>query len=216
MFLLRESLGNKMSLCEEKDDTGIKRHYIQGIYMQAEVENHNGRIYPADVLRNATNTYIEEKVKRNQGWGELSHPESPEINPDRIAIRILNLTEKGNDWIGKSVLITENPCGAIVLGLMNSGGEIGVSSRALGTTTTKNGIDYVDELYICTAADIVLNPSAPDAFVQCIFENKEWVWSNHLPEQKISEYKKLINKSVSNKKLNEQKIQVLTDFIKQL
>lgn len=217
MFLLREQIENKVSLCEEKDDAGVKRHYIQGIYMQAEVVNGNGRFYPAKVLREATQLYIKEKVDKKQGWGELGHPDSPEINPDRISHRILSLKENGNDWYGKSVLITENPCGKIVLGLMNSGGEIGVSSRALGTTTTKNGIDYVDDLYISTAADIVLNPSAPDAFVQAIFENKDWVWQNGVvPEQNIQTFKNLINKSVSTKKLNELKIQYFINYINKL
>lgn len=222
MFLLKEQqITNKVKLLEEKDTNGNKQQYIQGVFMQAEVLNGNNRIYPYEILKNATEKYINEKVNTNRGWGELGHPDSPEINADRISHRIVSLVEKGNDWIGKAILITENACGATVRGLINSGGEIGVSSRALGSVINKNGIDYVqDDLYICTASDIVLDPSAPDAFVQSLFENKQWVWDNgFLIEKDLTQMKKNINKSVrtnNQQVIKEQKINALKLFISKL
>lgn len=178
MKLIVEEVVDTKYITEEVG--GKKQLYIEGVYLQSEKVNRNGRKYAKETLSREVNRYIKEKVEGNRAWGELGHPDSPNINLDRVCMRITSLKEDGNDWIGKAMVITETNHGKIVEALINSGGNLGVSSRGCGSMKKgRDGIIYVQEDFrLATAADVVADPSAPDAFVNGIMEGKEWVWDN--------------------------------------
>lgn len=214
MKLLVETVEEVKYLTEEKD--GKKVLHIEGVFLQAERKNRNGRIYPRSVLEREVSRYIREKVEQNSAWGELGHPDSPTINLDRASHRIIKLESNGNDWVGKARIL-ETPQGKIVTALIEDGGRIGVSSRGIGTLKVVEGVNMVqDDYHLATAADIVADPSAPDAFVRGLMEGKEWVWDNGLiKEATVSQMHKEI-KRVSKKQLEETILNAFTRFIKNL
>ena len=164
-------------ICEEKED-GKKSYKIRGIFMQADVKNRNGRVYPLDVLQKEVAKYNKNFIKENRAFGELGHPEGPTVNLERVSHMITSLTPDGKNFIGEAKIMS-TPMGEIVKNLMNEGAKLGVSSRGMGSLDQKNGANYVrDDFYLATAADIVADPSAPNAFVEGIMEGKEWVWNN--------------------------------------
>jgi hypothetical protein len=164
-------------LIEEKED-GKKDYKIRGIFMQANIKNRNGRVYPKDILMKEVKSYNEEYVQKKRAFGELGHPEGPTVNLDRVSHMITSLKAEGDNFIGEAKIMS-TPMGEIVKNLMDEGATLGVSSRGMGSLDQKNGANYVrDDFYLATAADIVADPSAPNAFVEGIMEGKEWVWNN--------------------------------------
>jgi hypothetical protein len=193
-----------------------KTHKIKGIFMQGNITNRNGRRYPMDVLVNEVKRYQKEYIDKKRGFGELGHPAGPTINLDRVSHMITSLTPDGDNIIGEAKIL-DTPMGNIVKNLMNEGATIGVSSRGMGSLKEKNGIAEVQkDFYLATAADIVADPSAPNAFVEGIMEGKEWVWENGiLREKTIADYEQAIKKT-SSKDLAEMKMRVFEDFISKL
>lgn len=175
MKLITELYENVEYITEGRED-GKKNHYINGIFMQAEQVNKNGRIYPFSVMEKAVQRYIESKVNNRTAYGELGHPQGPQINLDRVSHIITELKIDGNNIIGKARL-TETPMGCIAMGLLDSGANLGVSSRGMGSIKERSGIMEVqNDFHLATAADIVADPSAPNAFVKGIMENVDWVY----------------------------------------
>ena len=195
---------------------GSKTHKIKGIFMQGNITNRNGRRYPMNVLVNEVNRYQKEYIDKKRAFGELGHPAGPTINLDRVSHMITSLTPDGDNIIGEAKIL-DTPMGNIVKNLMNEGATIGVSSRGMGSLKEKNGVAEVQkDFYLATAADIVADPSAPNAFVEGIMEGKEWVWENGiLREKAIADYKQIIEKT-SSKDLAETQIRVFEDFISKL
>lgn len=186
-----------------------KQYFIEGIFMQGDVKNRNGRIYPKNVLLAATNRYIEESVKTNMAVGELGHPENVDINHDRVCIKIVSLIPEGSNIIGKAKVTTALPMGKVVKGLIDEGIKFGVSSRALGSLTeSQKGKIVGNDLQIITAADIVANPSGQSCYVDAIMENKEWVWNAGKLYTVESQVKDYVNK-VSKTGLTEAKIELI-------
>lgn len=163
---------------EEAADNGAKSLYIKGVFLQGGVKNRNGRIYPVPVLEKEVNRYIKEAIENNRAYGELNHPSSPQINLDRVSHMITELKQDGSNYIGKAKVLN-TPMGDIVRNLIKEGANLGVSSRGLGTLKPSNGIMEVQsDFRLSTAADVVADPSAPDAFVQGIMEGVDWIWNN--------------------------------------
>ena len=187
--LISEAVENVEFITEEKK--GGKDYKIRGIFMQADVKNRNGRVYPLDILRKEVTKYNKNFIQQNRAFGELGHPDGPTVNLERVSHMITSLTPDGKNFIGEAKIM-ETPMGKIVKNLMDEGAKLGVSSRGMGSLNQKNGASYVrDDFYLATAADIVADPSAPNAFVEGIMEGKEWVW-NHgsLVEAHVAELKK--------------------------
>jgi hypothetical protein len=204
-------------ITEESEIGGGKNFYIEGIFMQAEQKNRNGRMYPIHVLQKETDRYIAEYVNKNRAYGELGHPDGPTINLERVSHMIKSLKREGNDFIGKAKIM-DTPYGNIVKNLMMEGAVMGVSTRGLGSLEErKDGVKVVgDDFYLATAADIVADPSAPDAFVRGIMEGKEWVWDNGIiKEGQISKYKETIKES-PKKNLEENMLRTFNDFLSKL
>ena len=195
---------------------GKPRFFIEGIFLQAEKKNRNGRIYPVGILRNEVDKYVGEFVEQKRAFGELGHPDGPTVNLERVSHMITELYEDGNNFIGKAKIM-ETPYGKIVGNLLSEGAKLGVSSRGMGSVKEKGGANVVqDDFSLATAADIVADPSAPDAFVDGIMEGKEWVWNNGILEEvHIDKYKKAVKKAPA-RKLNETKINAFRDFISRL
>ena len=218
MKLITE-LNESVEFIVEKNESGDKSHFIKGIFMQAEQKNRNGRMYPVQVLRNEVNRYNEEYVKKNRAFGELGHPDGPTINLDRVSHMIKDIQEDGsNNFIGKAKIM-DTPYGKIVKNLIDEGANLGVSSRGMGSLKAdrRDGAQIVQDDYrLATAADIVADPSAPNAFVQGIMEGREWVWDNGvLREQDIVEYKEEIEKE-HRSRLEEAKLRVFKNFLSKL
>lgn len=174
MKLIKEEVTDVQVLIEEDKSTGKKNYFIEGIFMQAERQNKNGRVYPMRVLQNEVNRYNNEYVLKNRAFGELGHPDTTSINLDRVSHMITNLRPEGNNFIGKSKVL-DTPMGNIVKGLLDGGACLGVSTRGVGSLKAHNGYQLVqDDFKLATAADIVADPSAPDAFVSGIMENYDW------------------------------------------
>jgi len=216
MKLITEINESVEYIAEARDD-GKKDYFIRGPFMQANIKNRNGRVYPAEVLDKEVNRYVTENVQKNRAYGELGHPTSPTINLDRVSHMIKELTRDGDNFIGKAKIMTETPMGQIVKNLMDEGASLGVSSRGMGSLKNKNGAAEVqNDFYLATAADIVADPSAPDAFVEGIMEGKEWVWDNGvIREATINDYKEAIEEAPS-KDLTETKLKVWSDFLSKL
>ena len=175
--LFSEAVEEVEYITEEKED-GNKNYKIKGIFMQADIKNRNGRVYPMEVLSNEVAKYNKNFIKENRAFGELGHPDGPTVNLERVSHMITSLTPDGKNFIGEAKIMS-TPMGEIVKNLMNEGAKLGVSSRGMGSLDQKNGANYVrDDFYLATAADIVADPSAPNAFVEGIMEGKEWVWNN--------------------------------------
>lgn len=195
MFLIREQIRD-FSTVREDSENPLSKLYIEGIFLQGEIENGNGRKYPIDVLDRAVVQYNEEFIKTKRAGGELNHPDSPDINPERLCIRTISLEKQGNNYWGKA-LVLSTPLGKLVRNLIEDEYQIAVSSRGLASTENIDGVDIIqDDFYICAAADVVSNPSAPDAFVQGVMENRKWIFENgFFKEQALEEAKSIIKKA---------------------
>ena len=214
MKLITEQIEEVKFLTE--DNNGKKTHYIQGVFLQGEIKNRNGRVYPIDILEREVGRYTTENISKNRALGELGHPEGPTVNLDRASHKIESLVREGNNYIGKAKLL-DTPMGQIAKSLLDEGVSLGVSSRGVGSLREMGGANYVrDDYQLATAADIVADPSAPDAFVEGIMEGKEWVWDNGLlKEQEISSIKKGID-AATLYNLEERKISAFEQFLKGL
>ena len=178
MKLIAEQVLDVRYLVEENEKTGKKEHFIEGIFMQAERKNRNGRVYPHNILSKEVDRYNTEYVKKNRAFGELGHPDSPQINLDRVSHMITSLKADGNNFVGKAKIL-DTPNGKIVKSLLDGGASLGVSTRGVGSLKPANGFQLVqDDFHLATAADIVADPSAPEAFVRGIMEDAEWVLTN--------------------------------------
>lgn len=216
MKLISENIEEVKLICEAKEDGG-KNYFIEGIFLQGNMQNRNRRYYDVNILEREVNKYNESFVNTGRALGELGHPDGPTINLDRVSHKIISLTREDNNFIGKAKLL-ETPMGKIAKSLLDEGIKLGVSSRGIGSLEEKNGINYVkDDFMLATAADIVADPSAPDAFVNGIMEGKEWVWDNgRLTESAIDRMKKHVESSASKSQLIERQIQVFDHFLKSL
>jgi len=216
MRLIREVLDTTNLIVESKLGKG-KEYFIEGIFLQSELKNRNGRMYPESVMDNEVGRYIKESVEKNRAYGELGHPDTPSINLDRVSHMIVSLRKEGTNYIGKAKIL-ETPMGQIARGLLDGGANLGVSSRALGSLQTNNeGVQIVqDDFMLSTAADIVADPSAPDAFVRGIMESKEWVFvDGKFVEQHIEEAQRSIRRA-SSKNLEEAKIIAFQKFLSKI
>ena len=203
------------TLVEANGDS--KNHYIKGVFLQAEQKNRNGRIYPMETMKKEVNRYNRQYVQTNRAFGELGHPDGPTINLERVSHMIKELHEDGNNFIGKAKVM-DTPYGKIVKNLIDEGAKLGVSSRGMGSLKTQSGSQVVqDDFHLATAADIVADPSAPQAFVEGIMEGKEWIWDNGiLKEAEVAEIKSDIEKSYSNKYSNNADIIAFEKFLSKL
>jgi hypothetical protein len=215
MKLITEHLDSNIGYITEAKKDGGKNVYIEGVFMQAEKENRNKRIYPKDVLAEATAKYVKEQVKTGRAVGELDHPQGPQINLDKVSHRITELTWDGNDVVGKA-LILDTPMGQIVKGLVEGGCKLGVSSRGMGTVEEKGKTSFVKNDFVLATVDIVQDPSAPSAFVDGIMEGVEWIWENGiLKPQQIEEYETEIKK-VPLGRISEAQERIFGDFLSKL
>ena len=175
--LFSEAVDEVQYITEAKEGGG-KNYKIKGIFLQADIKNRNGRVYPMEILEKEVARYNKKFINENRAYGELGHPEGPTVNLERVSHMVTELYPDGKNFIGEAKIM-ETPMGKIVKSLMDEGGKLGVSSRGMGSLNQKNGVNYVrDDFYLATAADIVADPSAPNAFVEGIMEGKEWVWNN--------------------------------------
>ena len=216
MKLITE-INEEVKIITEQNESGGKNFYIEGIFMQAELPNRNNRMYSLPILQKETDRYVTEFVNKNRAYGELGHPDGPNINLERVSHLIKSLRQEGNNFIGKAKIM-DTPYGNIVKNLLSEGATIGVSTRGMGSLVEgKNGIKIVkDDFHLATAADIVADPSAPDAYVRGIMEGKEWVWDNGvIREADVVKQKEVIQGS-SKKNLEENMIKVFQDFISKL
>ena len=216
MKLLREATElTSSNIIVEENEVGLKRYYIEGIFLQSNVKNRNGRLYPKDIMKNEVQRYIKEFVNTNRACGELEHPDSPMVSYKNVSHKIISLTEDGDNFIGKA-LILDTPNGLIVQGLLKDKVQIGVSSRGLGSLNEKNNVKVVcDDFYLVTAADIVSDPSAPDALVTGLMENREWYWNNGRLLEHESEIKNLINTMSKNKQMDNEGLKKIFDYVLQ-
>ena len=220
MKLISEQWSDEVNyLVEEDPKTGKKHAYIEGVMLQTEVKNKNGRVYPKEIMQKEVARYTKEYVDQNRAYGELGHPEGPTINLERTSHLITSLKEDGNNFIGKAKILS-TPMGEIVKNLLDDGARLGVSSRGMGSlkaSNAKGGVQMVQsDFQLATAADIVADPSAPDAFVDGVMEGVEWIWDNGvIKAQKIEEYKHSIQRARTHK-LQEVKLNVFSDFLKNL
>ena len=216
MKLIREEIESVEFLVEQKN--GKKSMYIEGVFLQGNIKNRNGRMYPMETLRREVGRYNENHIQSGRALGELGHPEGPTVNLDRVSHKIVSLKESGSNFIGKAKILS-TPMGKIASSLIEEGVKLGVSSRGVGSLQqTKEGFAVVGEDFmLATAADIVANPSAPDAFVSGIMEGKEWIWDGGiLRERFATKTYKQINTLVDQKKLDEQKLNLFNDFLSNL
>ena len=212
MKLIAEEIVDVSFLTEENN--GKKNHFIEGIFLQAELKNRNGRMYPISTLQREVANYNESYVTKGRALGELGHPDGPSINLDRVSHKIVSLEQKGNNFIGKAKLL-ETPMGRIAKNLLEEGVKLGVSSRGLGSIERRGDTNVVkDDFMLSTAADIVADPSAPDAFVEGIMEGREWVWNNGLwKESDIAAVKESIDNSSVNE-LTEKKLKAFENLLR--
>jgi intergrase/recombinase len=216
MKLIREVHEQTSTIVEEKVG-GKKSYFIEGVFLQSEIVNRNKRMYQEGVMDREVGRYMKEYVEKNRAYGELGHPDTPSINLDRVSHLIVDLRKEGTNYIGKAKIL-ETPMGMIARGLLDGGANLGVSSRAMGSLKTNNeGVQVVqDDFMLSTAADIVADPSAPDAFVRGIMESKEWVFvDGKFVEQNIEEVKRNIRKT-SSKNLQEAQLRAFQNFLSKI
>ena len=211
MKLITEQIEDVKLVTEGTGDD--KKLYIEGVFLQSELKNRNGRMYPFSVLEKEVSRYNEEYVKNKRALGELGHPDGPTVNLDRVSHRITSLKAEGNNFIGKAQIL-DTPMGKIAKSLLGEGVQLGVSSRGMGSIDKREDVNVVmDDFMLATAADIVADPSAPDAFVNGIMEGKEWVWNNGiLKETKVAKYQSYMNES-TRADLEERTLKVFSDFL---
>ena len=214
--LMSESTLQDVEYITEQNEDGKKNYKIKGIFMQADIKNKNGRVYPMEILQKEFKRYNKEFINEKRAYGELGHPEGPTVNLERASHMITALYPDGKNFVGEAKVLS-TPMGNIVKSLMDEGAKLGVSSRGMGSLEQKNGANYVrDDFYLATAADIVSDPSAPSAFVEGIMEGKEWVWTHGaLLEADLVEMKERINTKIRKKQALEQNIE-FAKFLKML
>lgn len=214
MRLIKELTEDVQYIAEEKD--GKKTLYIEGVFLQSNLKNRNGRVYPKEVMAKEVARYTAEQINKNRALGELGHPDGPTVNLDRVSHMIVSLKEDGDNWIGKAKIL-ETPMGKIAASLIEAGAQLGVSSRGLGSIKERQGISEVqDDFMLATAADIVSDPSAPDAFVEGIMESREWVMVDGIWQSREIEQAQQVIKSASSHELEEAKLQVFSSFMNKL
>ena len=213
--LISEEVQDVEYITEEKEN-GKKDYKIKGIFMQADIKNCNGRVYPMEILQKEVKRYNKQYINEKRAFGELGHPDGPTVNLERASHMITGLYPDGKNFIGEAKILS-TPMGNIVKNLMDEGAKLGVSSRGMGSLDQKNGANYVrDDFYLATAADIVADPSAPNAFVEGIMEGKEWIWDNGtLVESELVRMKERINTRVRKKQASEDALELAT-FLKML
>ena len=214
MKLIKEHTETVNYLIEEDKETGQKNYNLEGVFLQADIKNRNGRLYPTDILDKEVKRYMKENVKKNRAYGELGHPDSPTINLDRVSHMIKDLKLEGKNFVGKAKIM-DTPYGKIVKSLIDEGASLGVSSRGMGSLkTTKDGTSEVQkDFMLATAADIVADPSAPDAFVRGVMEGKEWMFvDGKFVEQDIDAVKSSITKATRSQ-LEEAKLFAFAKFL---
>lgn len=214
MKLITE-LNESVKYVTEAREDGKKNLYIEGPFLQSEIKNRNGRVYPRSVMEREVNRYNEQFVSKGRALGELGHPDGPSINLDRVSHIIESLKQDGTNWIGRA-RITDTPMGNIARGLIESGAQLGVSSRGMGSLKlNREGINEVqDDFHLATAADIVADPSAPDAFVNGIMEGVEWIWENNVLVAKSA--REQVEQAVRSRELEEKKLHIFENFLKKL
>ena len=213
MKLIREEIESVEFLVENRN--GKKSMYIEGVFLQGNIKNRNGRMYPMETLRKEVGRYNENHIQSGRALGELGHPDTPTVNLDRVSHKIVSLKESGSNFIGKAKVLG-TPMGKIASSLIDEGVKLGVSSRGIGSLKpTREGVNIVsDDFMLATAADIVADPSAPDAFVEGIMEGKDWVWDGGILREKFAEKTyATINTLVDQKALDEKKLSLFNDFL---
>ena len=216
MKLITEQIDDVEVIVENRN--GKKSMFIEGIFLQGDIQNRNGRMYPMNTLRREVQRYNESFVDSGRAVGELGHPEGPTVNLDRVSHKIVSLKESGSNFVGKAKILS-TPMGKIAQNLIDEGVKLGVSSRGLGTlAVNEDGIKVVsDDFMLATAADIVSDPSAPDAFVSGIMEGKDWVWDGGIVREQLAKKTyKTINTLVDNKQLEENKLGLFQNFLSNL
>ena len=214
MKLITEEISKVEFITEEKN--GKKSLYIEGIFLQADIKNRNGRCYPIETLTREVNRYTDNYISKGRALGELGHPDGPTVNLDRVSHMITSLKEDGNNFIGRAKIL-DTPMGKIASSLISEGVKLGVSSRGIGSLVERNGVRYVsDDFMLATAADIVADPSAPDAFVNGIMEGVEWIYDVSRNSWLLENTKKKINHLVDTRQLEERKIELFDQFLNSL
>ena len=213
--LFSESVEDVEYITEAKNDGG-KSYKIKGVFLQADIKNRNGRVYPMDILAKEVNKYNRNFIRENRAYGELGHPDGPTVNLERVSHITTSLVPDGKNFIGEAKIM-DTPMGKIVKNLMDEGCKLGVSSRGMGSLQQRNGANYVkDDFYLATAADIVADPSAPNAFVEGVMEGKEWVWNNGaLVESHIAELRKKFDVKQRSRQSNVEALE-FAKFLKNL
>ena len=216
MKLISEHFSDDVEYITEQREDGKKNYKLKGIFLQSEIKNRNGRVYPFEVLNKEVDRYNKEFIEKNRAYGELGHPEGPTVNLDKVSHMVTSLKPDGKDFIGEAKVMS-TPMGEIVKNIMDDGGKLAVSSRGMGSLSKKNGANYVnDDFYLATAADIVADPSAPNAFVEGIMEGKEWIWNNGLlQEQEVAELKDEMERNIRSRNANYQAL-AFAKFLKKL
>jgi len=216
MKLITEVLEDSLEYITEANADGEKEYFIEGIFMQANKANRNGRIYPTDILEKEVKRYNKEYVMKNRAFGELGHPQGPSINLERVSHMIKELYQDGDNFIGKAKIM-DSPYGNIVKNLIKEGASLGVSSRGMGSLKSRNGINEVQkDFYLATAADIVADPSAPDAFVQGIMEGVDWIMDGGKWIQSFVEKSQYEIKKSRKSELETTKLRIFEDFLKKM
>lgn len=214
MRLIKELTEEIQYIQEEKD--GKKTLYIEGVFLQSNLKNRNGRVYPKEVMQKEVARYTEEQINKKRALGELGHPEGPTLNLDRVSHMITSLKESGDNYIGKAKIL-DTPMGKIAANLIEAGAQLGVSSRGLGSIKEKDGINEVqDDFVLATAADIVADPSAPDAYVEGIMESREWVMVDGVWQAREVEQAQAYIKATPQHELEEAKLNVFNSFLNKL
>ena len=216
MKLISENFSDEVEYITEEQENGKKNFKLKGVFMQAEIKNRNGRVYPMNVLEKEVERYNKEFIEQNRAYGELGHPEGPTVNLDKVSHMVTSLKPDGKNFIGEAKVMS-TPMGEIVKNIMDDGGKLAVSSRGMGSLEQKNGTNYVkNDFYLATAADIVADPSAPQAFVQGIMEGKEWIWNNGvLKEVDVAEIQEDIERNIRSRNANYQAL-AFAKFLKKL
>ncbi len=215
MKLITEYVENNLEVIAEQKKDGEKNYFIEGVFMQSNKKNRNGRVYEKATLENAVEKYVAEQVKTGRAVGELNHPEGPTVNLDKVSHKINDLHWQGNDVVGKASIL-KTPMGKIVEGLLEGGVKLGVSSRGMGSLVSKNGAQYVGDDFMLSTIDIVQDPSAPSAFVNGVMEGVEWVWDNGLIRQQDIEVIETEIKRAPRKDLQEAEIRAFKNFLSKI
>lgn len=213
MKLIKEHIEEvKLIVEESKTGTG-KNYFIEGVFLQSNLKNRNGRMYPKEIMQKEVDRYTKEYISKNRAFGELGHPDSPSINLDRVSHMIKSLKIDGNNYIGRAKIM-DTPYGKIVKSLIDEGAQLGVSSRGLGSLVQRNGVNLVqDDFQLATAADIVADPSAPDAFVEGIMEGAEWVWNASTKSWIMAEQMRNDIRRMSAKQVAESQARMFQTFL---